>query len=204
MNLLSVATTQSFQFHIPGGVEDPTDYQLLVQVTDEFGGTKAHQLTSTATVVIHVIPWTTTQPTTSTPTTPFTTAVLIRISWYWSPDGWFVALLVLLGASAFTGLYVLAWALLKNHPRYGRFFPKCEKPEKTPGNHITKAGPKRPRSFPPLDEKPNLSDKWTLLPVDSLTGFGQPLDQFDGRTVDEVSGKSYLFNSRTGQRRWVN
>lgn len=29
------------------------------------------------------------------------------------------------------------------------------------------------RSFPPLDEKPNLSDKWTLLPVDSLTGFGQ-------------------------------
>ncbi|XP_078275540.1 cadherin-related family member 3-like [Rhinoraja longicauda] len=173
MNLLSVATTQSFQFDVPGGVEDPTDYQLLVQVTDEFGGTKARQLTSTATVVIHIIPWTTTQPATSTPTTPFTTAVLIRISWFWRPQGWFVALLVLLGASAFAGLYVLAWALLKNHPRYGRFFPKCENHEKTPGNHITKAGPKRPRSFPPLDEKTNSSDKWTLLPVDSLTGFGQ-------------------------------
>ncbi|XP_072921409.1 cadherin-related family member 4-like [Hemitrygon akajei] len=74
MNLPTLAMTQSFQFDILTGERDPGDCQLLVEVTDEFGGISGRQLTTTATVVIHVIPWRTTQPTTSmlsTPVLPF-------------------------------------------------------------------------------------------------------------------------------------
>ncbi|XP_064417978.1 protocadherin Fat 4 [Latimeria chalumnae] len=64
----SVVTTQSFQYNVFQGIEHPRDFELLIQVTDELGGSKARQLTSTATVIVHVVPWTTTLPTTRTTT----------------------------------------------------------------------------------------------------------------------------------------
>nr|XP_014339951.1 PREDICTED: cadherin-related family member 4 [Latimeria chalumnae] len=66
----SVVTTQSFQYNVFQGIEHPRDFELLIQVTDELGGSKARQLTSTATVIVHVVPWTTTLPTTRTTTEP--------------------------------------------------------------------------------------------------------------------------------------
>ncbi|XP_078091718.1 cadherin-related family member 3-like isoform X2 [Mustelus asterias] len=196
----SVATTQSFQFDSIRGIQDPNDYQLLVQVTDELDAIKAHQLTTTATVVVHVIPWTTTQPTTATPTTPFTTAVLVLTSTYWNPDGWFVALLVITGLLALGALYGLAWALFKTHPKCIQFFPKCKKPVKTPLTDVTGSGRNHLSNSSPVNKEASSETKSPIL-SDNVVKFPE---QFDGRAVDIVSGKAYLFNSQTGQTRWVN
>lgn len=47
-------------------------FQLLIEVTDELGENAASQLTATATVIIHVLPWTTAQPASSRNTAPTT------------------------------------------------------------------------------------------------------------------------------------
>ncbi|XP_007504084.2 protocadherin Fat 4 [Monodelphis domestica] len=65
----SLATTKNFQSDVFREIKDPTTFQLLIEVTDELGGNKASQLSTTATVIIHMLPWTTIQPTTATKTT---------------------------------------------------------------------------------------------------------------------------------------
>lgn len=62
----SLATGQNFQYDVFQGIQDAVTFQLLIEVTDELGGSKAGQLTATSTVIIHVLPWTVTQPTSST------------------------------------------------------------------------------------------------------------------------------------------
>ncbi|XP_038668146.1 cadherin-related family member 3-like [Scyliorhinus canicula] len=196
----SVATTQSFHFDSFEGIQDPNDYQLLVQVTDELGGIKARQLSTTATIVVHVIPWTTTQPTTPTPTTRFTTAVLILTSTYWSPEHWFIALMVITGLLVLGVLYGLAWILFKNHPKCGQFFPKCQKPDKTHVTNVIESGQNQLSNSSPVNKEPKSETNSTLSPDNSV----KLSEQFDGRAVDLVSGKAYLFNGQTGHTRWVN
>lgn len=68
-----LATRQDFQYDLLEGAQDVMTFQLLIEVTDELGGNAASQLTATTMVIIHVLPWTTIQPTTSTK--PATTTV---------------------------------------------------------------------------------------------------------------------------------
>ncbi|XP_078090888.1 cadherin-23-like [Mustelus asterias] len=107
-NPAKVASTQRFQFEVFQGIEHSKEYTLLIQVTDEFGGDKHQRLTSTVTAVIHVVPWTTTQPTTAT-STEFTTSVLTLTSFYWSPERWFIAVLTLAGAVTVLLVFGIAW-----------------------------------------------------------------------------------------------
>lgn len=66
----ALATAQKLQYDAFQGIQGPVTFQLLIEVTDELGGNKASQLSATTTVIVHVFPWTTTQPTSSTkPTT---------------------------------------------------------------------------------------------------------------------------------------
>lgn len=67
-----LAITQNFQCDVFQGIQDPITFQLLTELTDELGGNKTSQLPATTTVIIHVFPWTTTQPTSSTKTTTTT------------------------------------------------------------------------------------------------------------------------------------
>lgn len=48
------------------GIYDPTTYELLIQVSDVVDTDSQLQLTTTAIVIVHVIPWITTVPTTNT------------------------------------------------------------------------------------------------------------------------------------------
>ncbi|KAM9216308.1 LOW QUALITY PROTEIN: cadherin-related family member 3-like [Dugong dugon] len=68
----SLATTQTFQYDVFQGIQDPVTFQLLIEVTDELSGNKASQLSATTTVIIHVFSWTTMQPTSATKTTTTT------------------------------------------------------------------------------------------------------------------------------------
>ncbi|XP_040591092.1 protocadherin Fat 4-like [Mesocricetus auratus] len=123
----SLATGQNFQDYLFQGIQDGVTFQLLIEVTDELGENPVSQLTATTTVIIHVLPWTTAQPTSSRETTPttITTSVLRKISYYWRPDTWFPAVVTLTGALFVMCLYAVAWCLFKNVPAYSRHFPQC-------------------------------------------------------------------------------
>ncbi|XP_063783018.1 cadherin-related family member 4-like isoform X2 [Pseudophryne corroboree] len=167
----SIESRENFQYNVFEGIQDPTVFQLLIEVTDELGGNKALQLSTTATVIIHVVPWTTTIPTTTTKatTTKFTTAVLIRSSYVWRPDGWFPAIITITAALFLLCLYALAWGLLK----------ETSKQDSTNNNNYS-------------NENPNF-----------LPGNPTASNFFDGRAVDPVSGKHFLFNSNTGETKWI-
>uniref|UniRef100_S4RG52 Cadherin domain-containing protein n=1 Tax=Petromyzon marinus TaxID=7757 RepID=S4RG52_PETMA len=65
----SVLTLSTFSYFNLGGINDPQDFQLLVKISDEgLAADKTRRLSSTATVLIHVVPWITTAPTTVTTT----------------------------------------------------------------------------------------------------------------------------------------
>lgn len=68
----SLTTTQNFQYDALQGIQKPLTFQLFIEVTDELGGNKASQLSATTTVIVHVFPGTTTQPTSFTKTTTTT------------------------------------------------------------------------------------------------------------------------------------
>ncbi|XP_007499928.2 cadherin-related family member 4 isoform X1 [Monodelphis domestica] len=98
----------SFQ---PDGLLDPLTYELLVRVTDK--GPTFPLFSTTAIVIVHVIPWTTTVPTTSTKaeTISSPTPLLVTlIEDYWAPEPWFVVVLTVTGILLFT---VLGWLLCR-------------------------------------------------------------------------------------------
>ncbi|KAM9077026.1 LOW QUALITY PROTEIN: cadherin-related family member 3-like [Megaptera novaeangliae] len=108
------SSQEQLSYSIVGGIQDPITFQLLTEVTDELGGNKASQLSATTTVIIHVFPWTTTQPTSSTKTTTTTiTTSVNNISYYWSPDNWIPAMSTLTVVLFVTCLYAIAWCLFK-------------------------------------------------------------------------------------------
>ncbi|KAM8770082.1 cadherin-related family member 4-like [Rhynchonycteris naso] len=155
----SLTTTQNFQHDAFQGIQEPQTFQLLIEVTDELGGNKASQLSATTTVIVHVFPWTTTQPTSSTKTTAttITTSVLMKISYYWNPDSWIPAVLTLTGVLFLLCFYAIAWCLFKDAPFCSRFFPHCHKHQQSLPTLTTNEPEQVPRmhgNFLTSDPKP--------------------------------------------------
>ncbi|XP_076422154.1 cadherin-related family member 4-like isoform X3 [Peromyscus maniculatus bairdii] len=157
-----LATGQNFQYDLFQGIQDVVTFQLLIEVTDELGENAATQLTATTTVIIHVLPWTTTQPTSSRKTVPtsMTTSVLRKISYYWRPDSWFPAALTITGALLGMCLYAVAWCLFKDVLACSRLFPHCHR-QNQPSPAVKEAaqGPRYENSLSAgtkLNTRPNL------------------------------------------------
>ncbi|XP_071987970.1 cadherin-related family member 4 [Engystomops pustulosus] len=175
----------------PDGLMDPVNYELLVQVTDS---SVSPVFTTTATVFITVIPWTTTQPTTirTTPAPEKQTRIINKTLEYWQPDIWFMVVLTITGVLLLSAIALLTWALCTRSALCARgagelsqpLLPdsSAANPEATAQDH---------KHVPPPKEKKDLA------PVSPLSL------QFDGRAQDPVSGREYLFNSHTGERRWL-
>ncbi|GCC21168.1 hypothetical protein chiPu_0019635 [Chiloscyllium punctatum] len=91
----------TFSYNLDG-ISDPTTFELLIQVTDNNGADSKVELTTTAIVIVHVVPWTTTTPTTTTPSTTRTPVnkIVTLLDEYWKPDTWFVVVLTLASAMA--------------------------------------------------------------------------------------------------------
>ncbi|XP_075715530.1 cadherin-related family member 4-like [Rhinoderma darwinii] len=199
----SIYPVQNFQYNVFEGIQDPTVFQLLIEVTDERGGNKALQLSTTATVIIHVVPWTTTIPTTTLkPTTmQVTTAVLVRTSYFWHPDNWFPAVITITATLLLLSMYALAWGILKDVPKYSKFFPKCQnnqqpKPPNFPNKNLNTKSINKQDS---TNNNSQSNENQNFLPQ-----YPTAPEFFDGRAVDPVSGNHFLFNSTTGQAQWVN
>ncbi|XP_068107654.1 cadherin-related family member 4-like [Hyperolius riggenbachi] len=181
-----------FSFN-PDGIYNPTQYELLILVTDS---TASPQYSTTATVFVTVIPWTTTQPTT-TSTTPIPqkqTKIVNVMQQYWQPDAWFVAVLTITGALLLGAIALLTWALCTRYPLCVRGPKEGTEPLLQQSSLQNPEQPTNPNNQQP---PPPAKEKKDVAPVSPLSL------QFDGRAQDPVTGREYLFNSHTGERRWV-
>ncbi|XP_040214720.1 cadherin-related family member 4 [Rana temporaria] len=104
-----------FSFNTDGGVYDPENYKLLILVTDS---TTSPQYSTTATVFVTIIPWTTTQPTitTTTSTPQKQTTIVNQTLEYWQPDTWFMVVIIITGALLLCAIGLLTWALCRRYP----------------------------------------------------------------------------------------
>uniref|UniRef100_A0A7M4FAR8 Cadherin related family member 4 n=1 Tax=Crocodylus porosus TaxID=8502 RepID=A0A7M4FAR8_CROPO len=169
----------------PDGIVDPLTFELLVEVLDSCS--PPHHST-TATVIVHVIPWATTVPTTSTLlTTPRKEPLVItRTDYFWEPTPWFMVVLTISSILLLAALGWLAWGLL--------CWSICREPTQVL---------LQDRSLPHTDsvkrEKGALRDLSKEMDSSSILSLGQ----FDGRAQDPLTSREYLFNSSTGARRWI-
>ncbi|GCB72574.1 hypothetical protein scyTo_0002069 [Scyliorhinus torazame] len=135
--------------------ETTDHYSLTIQAVDlnnDIEPDPLKQKTSFTTVTVNIL---------------FTTAVLILTSTYWSPDHWFVALMVIAGLLALGVLYGLAWILFKTHPKCGQFFPKCQKPDKTHLTNVIESGQNQQSNSSPVSKEPKSETNSTLSPDNS-------------------------------------
>ncbi|XP_058844364.1 cadherin-related family member 4-like isoform X1 [Acipenser ruthenus] len=185
----STLVSQNTFSYLKPGVYDPTTYELLVKVTD--GGPPT--FSTTVTVIVHVIPWTTTVPTTPLKTTKVTQVpqIVTVFDNQWIPDPWFVAVLAVTGALLLLALALLIWKLLSMTSLCRRVPTEMAKPLLQDRTFGDTAAPTPERSLP---QDPRKNRERTPSPL-SL--------QFDGRAQDPFTGREYLFSSVTGQRCWV-
>ncbi|XP_069824757.1 cadherin-related family member 4 [Dendropsophus ebraccatus] len=179
----------AFSFN-PDGVMDPVNYELLIKVTDS---SVTPVFTVTATVFVTVIPWTTTQPTTTTttPTPAKQTRIVTQTLEYWQPDIWFMVVLTITGVLLLSAIALLTWALCTRYPLCAQGTKDLTQPLLPNSSLPNKEAV--PESQPP----PPAKEKKDVAPLSPLSL------QFDGRAQDPVSGREYLFNSQTGERRWL-
>ncbi|KAM4721490.1 cadherin-related family member 4 [Rhinophrynus dorsalis] len=175
------------------GVYDPLTFELLVQVTDS---TNPPQYSTTATVIIVVIPWTTTVPTTTkTTTAPMKqTKIVNETIAYWQPDIWFMVVLTVTGVLLLGALALLAWKLSTRSAICCRG-PKEATEPLLQDRSITDV--EHPADASKQQQPAQNKEKKDIAPVSPLSL------QFDGRALDPVTGREYLFNSHTGERRWL-
>ncbi|XP_059800533.1 cadherin-related family member 4-like isoform X2 [Hypanus sabinus] len=115
----SLFSRNDFSYNMDG-VIDPTTFELLIQVTDVNDADSKLQLTTTAIVTVHVIPWTSTLPVTRTPVHK----VVTLLDKYWKPQPWFVVLLTVV---AVLTAGTLALMLYRSRALcFNRIFPQSE------------------------------------------------------------------------------
>ncbi|XP_035886211.1 cadherin-related family member 4 isoform X3 [Phyllostomus discolor] len=94
----------------PPLLEQPRTYELLIRAAD--AGPSAPHLSTTATVIVHVVPWRASTAATSThrATVPSagTPLLVTDTEAFWQPEPWFVAALTVTGALL---LWTLGWIL---------------------------------------------------------------------------------------------
>ncbi|XP_078008495.1 cadherin-related family member 4 isoform X4 [Phascolarctos cinereus] len=170
------------------GLLDSHTYELLVRVADN--GPTLPLFSTTAVVIVHVIPWMTTVPTASTkpPMVSSPTPLLVtRIEDYWAPEAWFVVVLTVTGVLLFT---ILGW-LLCRWP--GRMALSQQTHGQSSQTLLLDSTRRNENSTGDLRKKKN----------DETSSILSLQQQFDGRAQDPVTGRDYLFSSSTGARRWL-
>ncbi|KAH0629961.1 hypothetical protein JD844_012462 [Phrynosoma platyrhinos] len=178
------------------GIFDPLTFELLVQVTDSHS---IPRFSTTAVILVHVIPWTTTVPTTTTTTTtvPKEPIILHKTEEYWAPDPWFVVVITLTGVLLLSALGLLFWQFCWRKTPGEMSKPLLQNKEAPLDPSLTFCRAKGLERNYIMAEEPSKKKGKESTEVLSLP------HQFDGRAQDPVTGQYYLFDSSTGARRWV-
>uniref|UniRef100_S4RG57 Cadherin domain-containing protein n=1 Tax=Petromyzon marinus TaxID=7757 RepID=S4RG57_PETMA len=204
----AVLTRSIFSYFTLGGVTDPKDFQLLVLIEDEATNPdKTRRLSSTATILIHVVPWTTTVPPPATMRTSqcpkvLTTKIINVVDTYWKPDTWFIAVMVIAGLLLLLTIVLISYCCWKSIAQLCKS-TACKHATlltrfKGKKQHIPEEGFfETPPSGGPCHQE------WWEQDIGRAPPFVLPLCMFDGRAEDPSSGREYVFNSATGERRWL-
>ncbi|XP_036416084.1 cadherin-related family member 4-like [Colossoma macropomum] len=126
-----------------------------------------------AVAYITVVPWTTTKPTTTTTTTTLAPQVVTVLMEVWNPESWFVVVLTLTGALLLLTAGLLTWNILAR------------------------------TSVQQIKDQPEVLLRDSEQTTKEGPGSDESEKRFDGKAQDPVSGRSYLFSSLTGERRWL-
>ncbi|XP_007527381.1 cadherin-related family member 4 [Erinaceus europaeus] len=164
----------------PFWLEKPQTYELLIRVAD--AGPITPHLSTTATVIAHLVPWRTTTVAMSThqATVPssVTPLLVMNTETFWEPEPWFV---VVLTVTSVLSLLAMGWLLR-------RWTQAPSKPALALLSNSIQGT--EPSMKVPRREMPQVPSNLTSL-------------HFDGRAQDSRTGREYLFNTDTGARRWL-
>uniref|UniRef100_A0A452VAX6 Cadherin related family member 4 n=1 Tax=Ursus maritimus TaxID=29073 RepID=A0A452VAX6_URSMA len=167
----------------PPWPEQPRTYELLIRVAD--AGPSIPHLSTTATVIVHLVPWSTSTVATRThrATVPsmMTPLLVTDMEAFWQPEPWFVVVLTVTSA-----LFLLALGWL-----FGRLFQGLAQMLQTPS---------KPAQALLLNS--------IRGPEESIEGFMEAPRMEMPQTPSSVmslvcTGRDYLFNTLTGARRWL-
>ncbi|KAI4876738.1 hypothetical protein NFI96_033831 [Prochilodus magdalenae] len=210
MNGLSLSSRNAFSF-VPDGVYDDTWYEVTIKVSDG-------KFSTDAVVYITVVPWTTTKPTTTTTSTTRAPQVVTVLKQVWNPEPWFVVVLTLTVALLLLTAGLLTWNILTRYSQLTWDTPVQRFPTPQISVRWIKDKPEvllRHRSnrvlCNPIREQASDegtgSDESQEVSLDGSVSLSRvsmhEVARFDGKAQDPVSGRSYLFNSLTGERRWL-
>ncbi|CAH6777721.1 cadherin-related family member 4 isoform X3 [Phodopus roborovskii] len=168
----------------PPWPEQPCTYELLIHVADV--GPSIPHLSTTATIIVHLAPWRASTVATSTRrstvSSTMTPLIVTDVEAFWKPEPWFVAVLTATGAVL---LLALGWLLSRILRGFAQSLQTPNKPARAlllsniQGNE---------GSIERLMEAPRME---------------MSQQHSDGRAHDVRTGRNYLFNTRTGARRWL-
>ncbi|NXW53537.1 CDHR4 protein, partial [Eurystomus gularis] len=174
-------------FYLPNDLAEPHTFVLLVEVRS---GPSAPRRSTVVALVVHVTPRSTpVPPSTTTRHTTLQKEPLV-ITWteaVWHPPAWFVAVLTISSALLLAALGCVARSLLCR--LMVAFSSSCS--NRDPGKLL-------------LDKRcPTGGAGRSPGPLSTLSCLSSVQGQFDGRAQDPRTGRDYLFNSVTGERRWI-
>nr|XP_048280214.1 cadherin-related family member 4 [Myodes glareolus] len=168
----------------PPWPEQPCTYELLIRVADV--GPSSPHLSTTATIIVHLVPWRASTVATSTyrstVSSTMTPLIVTEVEAFWKPEPWFVVVLTATGAAFFLALgWLLSWILRG-------FAQSLQAPNK----------PARALLLNSIQGKEGSTGR---LMETSRKEMSQ--QHFDGRAHDVCTGRDYLFSTHTGTRRWL-
>ncbi|XP_040851020.1 cadherin-related family member 4 [Ochotona curzoniae] len=171
--------------------EQPQTYELLIRVAD--AGPSTPHLSTTATVIVHLLPWRASTVATSTHTTTvpstITPLLVTGTEVFWKPEAWFVA--VLTGTGVLVVL-ALSWFFKKLLQGLSQRLQAPSKPARALLLNSIQAAE---GSFKGFAEASRMELPQVPSSVMSL--------YFDGRAQDSRTGQDHLFNMRSGPQRWL-
>ncbi|NWU04902.1 CDHR4 protein, partial [Cephalopterus ornatus] len=189
--------------YLPNDQVEPRTFVLLVEV---WGGSGARRRSTVVALVVHVTPWSTPVPPSTT--TQHTTLqkeplVVTRTEVVWHPPAWFVAVLTISGTLLLVILGCTARSLLCREQDQGLMSALCSSHRsRDPGKlFLGKSGITTLRGC--MAGSMLIGGRRSPGTLSTLSGLSSTQGQFDGRAQDPRTGRDYLFNSMTGARRWI-
>ncbi|XP_033268991.1 cadherin-related family member 4 [Orcinus orca] len=175
----------------PSWPEQPHTYELLIRVAD--AGPFTPHLSTTATVIVHLVPWRASTVATSTHratvTSMMTPLLVTDTEAFWQPEPWFVVVLTVTSA-----LLLLALGWLLSRLLWG-LAQVLQVPSKPTQALLLNSIQGTEGSVEGFMEALRMETPQAPSSVMSL--------HFDGRAQDPRTGRDYLFNTHTGARRWL-
>ncbi|XP_036725061.1 cadherin-related family member 4 isoform X1 [Balaenoptera musculus] len=176
----------------PSWPEQPHTYELLIRVAD--AGPSTPHLSTTATVIVHLVPWRASTVATSahraTVTSMMTPLLVTDTEAFWQPEPWFVVVLTVTSALLLLALGWLLSRLLRGLAQV------LQAPSKSTQALLLNSIQGTEGSVERFMEAPRMETPQAPSSVMSL-------QHFDGRAQDPRTGRDYLFNTHTGARRWL-